>query len=49
LGGWLGQDVKNPMTNATGRSLGRVRELYSPRRQIELFFKELKSTLDWAQ
>jgi hypothetical protein len=38
-------DVKILMTNATGMSVSEVIELYSLRWQIELFFKELKSTL----
>lgn len=42
-------DVKILMTNATGRSLRDIIELYSLRWQIELFFKELKSTLGFAQ
>ena len=42
-------DVKILMTNATGLSLGEVLELYSLRWQIELFFKELKSTLGFSQ
>ena len=42
-------DVKILMTNATGLSLSEVLELYSLRWQIELFFKELKSTLGFSQ
>lgn len=42
-------DVKILMTNATDRSLREIIELYSLRWQIELFFKELKSTLGFAQ
>ena len=42
-------DVKILMTNATDRSLRDMIELYSLRWQIELFFKELKSTLGFAQ
>ena len=42
-------DVKILMTNATDLSLRDVLELYSLRWQIELFFKELKSTLGMAQ
>ena len=42
-------DVKILMTNATDLSLRDVIELYSLRWQIELFFKELKSTLGFAQ
>ena len=38
-------DVKILLTNAKGISLTEVLELYSLRWQIELFFKELKSTL----
>lgn len=38
-------DVKILLTNAKGISLREVLELYSLRWQIELFFKELKSTL----
>ena len=38
-------DVKILMTNAKGKSLTEILELYSLRWQIELFFKELKSTL----
>ena len=38
-------DVKILMTNATAMSVSEVIELYSIRWQIELFFKELKSTL----
>jgi hypothetical protein len=42
-------DVKILMTNAVGMSVSEVIELYSLRWQIELFFKELKSTLGFAQ
>jgi hypothetical protein len=42
-------DVKILMTNATELSVSDVIELYSLRWQIELFFKELKSTLGFAQ
>ena len=42
-------DVKILMTNATGLSLREVVELYLLRWQIELFFKELKSTLGFHQ
>lgn len=42
-------DVKILMTNAVNLSVGEVIELYSLRWQIELFFKELKSTLGFAQ
>lgn len=42
-------DVKILMTNATSLSLADVIELYSMRWQIELFFKELKSTLGVGQ
>ncbi|MCA9108078.1 MAG: transposase, partial [Planctomycetales bacterium] len=42
-------DVKILLTNATWLSLREVIELYSLRWQIELFFKELKSTLGFAQ
>ena len=42
-------DVKILMTNATSMSVSEVVELYSLRWQIELFFKELKSTLGFAQ
>ena len=42
-------DVKILLTNATGLSVTEVLELYSLRWQIELFFKELKSTLGFAQ
>lgn len=38
-------DVKILLTNAKGMSLAEVLDLYSLRWQIELFFKELKSTL----
>lgn len=42
-------DVKILMTNALGLSVSEVIELYSLRWQIELFFKELKSTLGFGQ
>jgi hypothetical protein len=42
-------DVKILMTNALDLSAGEVIEMYSLRWQIELFFKELKSTLGFAQ
>lgn len=42
-------DVKILLTNATGLSVSEVLELYSLRWQIELFFKELKSSLGFAQ
>lgn len=42
-------DVKILMTNALHLSMSEVIELYSVRWQIELFFKELKSTLGFAQ
>ena len=42
-------DVKILMTNAVGLSSREVIELYSLRWQIELFFKELKSTLGFSQ
>lgn len=42
-------DVKILMTNAVDLSVSEVIELYSLRWQIELFFKELKSTLGLAQ
>ncbi len=42
-------DVKILMTNATDLSVAEVIELYSLRWQIELFFKELKSTLGFSQ
>jgi hypothetical protein len=42
-------DVKILMTSAVDLSLSEVIELYSLRWQIELFFKELKSTLGFAQ
>ena len=42
-------DVKILMTNALDMSASEVIELYSLRWQIELFFKELKSTLGFAQ
>lgn len=42
-------DVKILMTNAVDLSMSDVIEMYSLRWQIELFFKELKSTLGFAQ
>jgi hypothetical protein len=42
-------DVKILMTGALDLSVSEVIELYSLRWQIELFFKELKSTLGFAQ
>lgn len=42
-------DVKILMTNDLDRSMSEIIELYSVRWQIELFFKELKSTLGFAQ
>jgi hypothetical protein len=42
-------DVKILMTNALDLSVNEVIEMYSLRWQIELFFKELKSTLGFAQ
>ncbi|MEM7316223.1 MAG: transposase [Planctomycetota bacterium] len=42
-------DVKILLTNATWLSVSEVLELYSLRWQIELFFKELKSTLGFNQ
>jgi hypothetical protein len=42
-------DVKILITNAVNMSVSEVIELYSLRWQIELFFKELKSTLGFAQ
>jgi hypothetical protein len=42
-------DVKILMTNATALGVMEVIELYSLRWQIELFFKELKSTLGFSQ
>ena len=42
-------DVKILMTNATRMSVSEVIELYSLRWQIELFFKEMKSTLGFDQ
>jgi hypothetical protein len=42
-------DVKILMTNAMDLSLTEIIELYSLRWQIELFFKELKSTLGFSQ
>jgi hypothetical protein len=42
-------DVKILMTNAVGLRVTEVLELYSLRWQIELFFKELKSTLGFSQ
>jgi hypothetical protein len=42
-------DVKILMTNALDLSVSEVIEMYSLRWQIELFFKELKSTFGFAQ
>ena len=42
-------DVKLLMTNALNLSVSEVIELYSLRWQVELFFKELKSTLGFHQ
>jgi hypothetical protein len=42
-------DVKILMTNATDMKVSEVIEAYSVRWQIELFFKELKSTLGMGQ
>ena len=42
-------DVKILLTNAVDMSLTEVLELYSVRWQIELFFKELKTTLGFSQ
>jgi IS4 transposase len=42
-------DVKILMTNAFTMSVSEVLERYSLRWQIELFFKELKSTLGFSQ
>lgn len=42
-------DVKILMTNAVHLSVREVIELYALRWQIELFFKELKSTLGFSQ
>jgi hypothetical protein len=42
-------DVKILMTNARNLSVRDVIEMYSLRWQIELFFKEMKSTLGFAQ
>jgi len=42
-------DVKILMTNATDKSVSEIIELYSLRWQIELFFKEIKSTLGFSQ
>jgi hypothetical protein len=42
-------DVKILMTNAVDRSMSEIIELYALRWQIELFFKELKSTLGFSQ
>lgn len=42
-------DVKILMTNALKLSVSEIIELYSIRWQIELFFKELKSTLGFNQ
>ena len=41
-------DVKILLTNAEGISLNMILDLYSLRWQIELFFKEMKSTLGFA-
>jgi hypothetical protein len=49
LGKATPDDVKTLMTNATRLSVREVVELYSLRWQIELFFKELKSTLGFHQ
>ncbi len=43
------EDVKILLTNATEMSVSEVIELYSLRWQIELLFKELKSTLGFSQ
>ena len=42
-------DVKILMTNATDLSMRELIDLYTLRWQIELFFKELKSTLGFSQ
>lgn len=42
-------DVKILMTNAVNMNVSEVIELYSLRWQIELFFKEMKSTLGFSQ
>ena len=42
-------DVKILMSNATEMSVSELLELYSVRWQIELFFKELKSTFGFSQ
>jgi len=42
-------DVKIFLTNAMDRSLSEILELYSIRWQIELLFKEMKSTLGFSQ
>lgn len=42
-------DVKILMTNATDLSVSEIIDLYTLRWQIELFFKELKSTLGFGQ
>jgi hypothetical protein len=42
-------DVKILMTNAVNMKVDEILELYSLRWQIELFFKELKSCLGFAQ
>jgi hypothetical protein len=42
-------DVKILLTNATWLNVREILELYSLRWQIELFFKELKSTLGFGQ
>jgi hypothetical protein len=49
LGHATADNVKILMTNALDWSLRKVIELYSLRWQIELFFKELKSTLGFDQ
>ena len=49
LGNATPDNVKILMTNATDRSVSEIIELYSLRWQIELFFKELKSTLGFSQ
>lgn len=43
------EDVKILLTNDTTRSLREILELYSLRWQVELFFKELKSSLGFAK
>jgi hypothetical protein len=42
-------DVKILMTNALDMNVSELLDLYSIRWQVELFFKELKSTLGFAQ